>query len=1018
MSGMVCCTKPDDDDDDLDPVAAFEDAHDELQSVDEDERNEAAARALDEQPVCSTDSNEVAREADSGENLHAVDELSDFHDPADAEPSDVHVSDAADGATDAPSDSSGVVESNKSVVETTMASEPMDAMTTSSAEVETTALSDVTVASDDDDVEHNAELDSESHEPLPDSSVGASAPSSTLETPHEESALDAAATTIEVSSVDDINRADLNDLDEAESPDDAFVESAGDSVGSLPLRSASQESDISSNGADPLIYAPTRASDSNDVQNSSSSDDSELQTAAVEAHAPTEAVASDETPSEPTAPFAAQEEHQQETKQHDQADASGTQDAVADDAPATTSDSDDSTPMPAPPLPDDGASDAAVLPPPAPTVLTVVVGSMIPSADDDDDDSDSQDDEDDDANERAAPPSPLHITGDDDDEDVLEVDAAVVETIQVEKQDAVPPLARATRTKDESALLAALPPAPKSLASSTDEIEFSFTDEIRVAHVTVPPTAVADAFEFKQKQPPLAPQDTDSSTVDAFGISYTSLKAKTKTSRSDGTDTSNSDTYALPTALAFPDEREFERELALSSDLAFSVKSSMRSDVAPAAATQNNDNGEDEDDEFSAVTAFDANEFSVDALEAKRASFEARTTEDEARVLQELKRATDAEKALNDAAATAPLDAPSASALSAPEPESAMSLRELHGIYKRGLGDQSVLLLDGDDNGSGESTSRDTKANKASTTSSSSGASGTPLSVMGRILSKPSLTTHAITEEADDDEDDEDGDGDKKRVSDDYGGTHDPRRERETLIDNGGARNSSDRGSTSNGDEWKEIQLVTHSATAASSTSSLSTAATASFRISYAEALSHCLEDDVFLLQCDAIVPEEFAETGRSCFACLSPRPRLTFAGALDERDRVFCIAATSYAPQSDVFPRVLQTLYTKLTRTQRAVPLSGSHWEDIGFQGNDPSTDLRGCGVLSLLQMLYLVETFPELALRAQSLAQHPTRHFPLACVLINVTLQCITALRTGALYKECNKQASVIRAINTVRL
>ena len=29
-------------------------------------------------------------------------------------------------------------------------------------------------------------------------------------------------------------------------------------------------------------------------------------------------------------------------------------------------------------------------------------------------------------------------------------------------------------------------------------------------------------------------------------------------------------------------------------------------------------------------------------------------------------------------------------------------------------------------------------------------------------------------------------------------------------------------------------------------------------------------------------------------------------------------------------------------------------HWESIGFQGNDPATDLRGAGILALLQLLH----------------------------------------------------------------
>ena len=39
----------------------------------------------------------------------------------------------------------------------------------------------------------------------------------------------------------------------------------------------------------------------------------------------------------------------------------------------------------------------------------------------------------------------------------------------------------------------------------------------------------------------------------------------------------------------------------------------------------------------------------------------------------------------------------------------------------------------------------------------------------------------------------------------------------------------------------------------------------------------------------------------------------------------------------------VLLSLYKLLTGSKLDCPRYGSHWEQIGFQGNDPATDLRG---------------------------------------------------------------------------
>ena len=57
---------------------------------------------------------------------------------------------------------------------------------------------------------------------------------------------------------------------------------------------------------------------------------------------------------------------------------------------------------------------------------------------------------------------------------------------------------------------------------------------------------------------------------------------------------------------------------------------------------------------------------------------------------------------------------------------------------------------------------------------------------------------------------------------------------------------------------------------------------------------------------------------------------------------------------------RMLRTMYCKLARCKASpilrsscrevCPRTGSHWEVLGFQGNDPLTDLnRSCGLLNV---------------------------------------------------------------------
>ena len=49
---------------------------------------------------------------------------------------------------------------------------------------------------------------------------------------------------------------------------------------------------------------------------------------------------------------------------------------------------------------------------------------------------------------------------------------------------------------------------------------------------------------------------------------------------------------------------------------------------------------------------------------------------------------------------------------------------------------------------------------------------------------------------------------------------------------------------------------------------------------------------------------------------------------------------------------RVLMSVYKAITKEEHLPPRFGPRWETIGFQGDDPATDLRGAGMLALLQL------------------------------------------------------------------
>ena len=77
------------------------------------------------------------------------------------------------------------------------------------------------------------------------------------------------------------------------------------------------------------------------------------------------------------------------------------------------------------------------------------------------------------------------------------------------------------------------------------------------------------------------------------------------------------------------------------------------------------------------------------------------------------------------------------------------------------------------------------------------------------------------------------------------------------------------------------------------------------------------------------------------------------------------------------------------------------AHRHKIIFQGDNPSTDLRGVGFLALIQPLYFVTT-PELLSLSKAiykLSLSDTQDFPLMVLSINVTRIALHALRDDLL-------------------
>ncbi|KAF2359660.1 ELMO domain [Trinorchestia longiramus] len=132
--------------------------------------------------------------------------------------------------------------------------------------------------------------------------------------------------------------------------------------------------------------------------------------------------------------------------------------------------------------------------------------------------------------------------------------------------------------------------------------------------------------------------------------------------------------------------------------------------------------------------------------------------------------------------------------------------------------------------------------------------------------------------------------------------------------------------------------------------------------------------------------------------------PRRLKPDLVPERDLVFCIAQCPLSNSEPLHLQMLQTIYRALTGTRTDCPRYGPHWDIIGFQGSDPSTDLRGVGLLGLVQMVALVggEQSQHLAADVFALSHDQHSQFPLMVLCLNVTRIALQALREGCLNKS----------------
>mmetsp|Transcript_4375 Transcript_4375/g.12236 ORF Transcript_4375/g.12236 Transcript_4375/m.12236 type:complete len:255 (-) Transcript_4375:523-1287(-) len=184
-------------------------------------------------------------------------------------------------------------------------------------------------------------------------------------------------------------------------------------------------------------------------------------------------------------------------------------------------------------------------------------------------------------------------------------------------------------------------------------------------------------------------------------------------------------------------------------------------------------------------------------------------------------------------------------------------------------------------------------------------------------------------------------------------------------------------------------------------------------KIFYPEASRALLEETDLSAELSRIVPEEWSNAPllQRIFPAL--RPKLKNAQLRRERDLIMALARLPM-DGSVLHERVLGSCYRALTKEDRTPPRYGNHWDVVGFQGTDPATDLRGAGMLALLQLLHFAKRRAPLLAAIYAESRREGHDFPFMVVSINMTQLALVALRSGCLTATANKISSVYEAVH----
>uniref|UniRef100_A0A183TVT6 ELMO domain-containing protein n=1 Tax=Toxocara canis TaxID=6265 RepID=A0A183TVT6_TOXCA len=157
---------------------------------------------------------------------------------------------------------------------------------------------------------------------------------------------------------------------------------------------------------------------------------------------------------------------------------------------------------------------------------------------------------------------------------------------------------------------------------------------------------------------------------------------------------------------------------------------------------------------------------------------------------------------------------------------------------------------------------------------------------------------------------------------------------------------------------------------------------------------------------------------------CRSGRPTklaLRNAALIEERLTIVALTKVKYSESNPTHWEMLVSIYKQIIddrNSRTEVKRFGNHWETIGFQGDDPATDLRGVGIFGLCQLLFLVSNglSSQMTSQLRDLSNDKVQSFPLAVVGLTWTQIIVERLKKGKLNGLGTKENSFISVVNGI--